>query len=137
MKTTSNTHRDKKPQMPAKVLIVDDEVDFLEIMSQRLHVRGIDVSITTSTEKALDIIEKGSFDVVMMDCMMPGMEGFRALKQMKSIEPTLAVILLTAYIPEDQSAEAIKLGALAVIEKPAEINYLAQKIFEAKQRTSH
>lgn len=134
--SSSKTEINEDTQKSPKVLIVDDEEDFLDIMAQRLSVRGIRVSVTTSAEKVLHMIEKESFDVVIMDCMMPGMEGFRTLKDLKAKVPTLEVILLTAYIPEAQSNEALKLGARAVMEKPADLNSLTQKIFDAKRRAT-
>ena len=69
--------------MSEKVLIVDDEKDFLDIIAERIRARGMDVSTTTSAEDALNLIEEESFDVVIMDFMMPGMNGFQTLKAIK------------------------------------------------------
>jgi DNA-binding NtrC family response regulator len=132
----SSTDKTGNNQISAKVLIVDDEEDFLDIMTQRLGVRGIDVSATTSAENALTMIEKEPYDALIIDCMMPGMDGFQTLKVLKEQMPDIQVILHTAYIPEEQAAEALKLGALAVIEKPADLDLLTRKIFEAKQRNA-
>jgi DNA-binding NtrC family response regulator len=132
--TTSNSERDLNNPIYAKVLIVDDEEDFLDIMAQRLSVRGIDVSGTTSAESALSMIDKESYDVLIIDCMMPGMDGFETLKALKTQMPDIEVILHTAYIPEVQVAKALKLGALDVIEKPADLDLLTRMIFDAKRR---
>lgn len=134
MATLSNSERNGNSQIFAKVLIVDDEEDFLDIMSQRLRVRGIDVSVTTSAENALTMIDEEPYDVLIIDCMMPGMDGFQTLKALKTHKPDVEVILHTAYIPEVQVAEALKLGALDVIEKPADLDLLTRMIFDAKQR---
>lgn len=134
--TPSNDDKNGNDQMAAKVLIVDDEEDFLDIMTQRLGVRGIDVSVTTSAENALTMIDKEPYDALIIDCMMPGMDGFQTLKVIKAQMPDIQVILHTAYIPEAQAAEALKLGALAVIEKPADLDLLTRTIFEAKRRES-
>ena len=118
--------------MPAKVLIVDDEKDFLDIMAERLEARGMDVSSATSAEDALEMVLKESYDAIIMDLMMPEMDGFKALKLFKETRPEIQIILLTANVPEEKCLEAIKLGAMDVIEKPADLNLLTQKIEEAK-----
>lgn len=136
MATPSNSDNSGNSQILAKVLIVDDEEDFLDIMTQRLRVRGIDVTGTTSAENALTMIDKESYDVLIIDCMMPGMDGFKTLKVLKDHKSDVQVILHTAYIPEEKIAEALKLGALDVIEKPADLALLTRMIFDAKQRKS-
>ena len=120
--------------MPAKVLIVDDEKDFLDIMAERMGDRGMEVSTATSAEKALKMVLKESYDVVIMDLMMPEMDGFSALKLFKKTRPDVPIILLTANVPEEKCIEAIELGAMDVIEKPADLNLLTQKIKDAKAR---
>jgi len=118
--------------MPAKVLIIDDEKDFLDIMAERLAARGMEVSTATSAEDAHKLILTESYDAVIMDLMMPEMDGFKALKLFKKTRPDIQIILLTANVPEEKCIEAIKLGAMDVIEKPADLNFLTQKIEEAK-----
>ena len=120
--------------MPAKVLIVDDEKDFLDIMAERLGARGMEVSTATSAENAIKMVLKESYDAVIMDLMMPEMDGFTALKLFKETRPDVPIILLTANVLEEKRIEAIKRGAMDVIEKPADLNRLAQKIEEAKAR---
>ena len=118
--------------MSAKVLLVDDEKDFLDIMAERMAARGMEVSTTDSAEDALKMVAAQSYDAVIMDLMMPEMDGFKALKLFKKSRPGISVILLTANVPEETRLEAIKLGALDVIEKPADLILLTRKIEEAK-----
>jgi CheY-like chemotaxis protein len=118
--------------MPTKVLIVDDEQDFLDIMAERIQARGMDVSTATSAHEALEKVQTESFDAVIMDFLMPEMDGFKALKLFKEIRPDLAIILLTANVREEERIAAKKLGAMDVIEKPADLNILTQKIQEAQ-----
>jgi CheY-like chemotaxis protein len=118
--------------MSAKILLVDDEKDFLDIMAERLAARGLDVATADSAEEALKMVIAVSYDAVIMDLMMPEMDGFKALKLFKKSRPDLSIILLTANVPEETRLEAIKLGALDVIEKPADLNLLTQKIEAAK-----
>jgi DNA-binding NtrC family response regulator len=118
--------------MSAKVLLVDDEKDFLDIMAERMEARGMDVSTACSAEDALKMVQTESYDAVIIDFLMPEMDGFSALKMFKESRPDLSVILLTANVTDEKRLEAIKLGALDVIEKPADLNLLTQKIEGAK-----
>ena len=118
--------------MKPRVLLVDDEKDFLDIMAERLGARGMDVATTTSAEEAIKMVEEDAYDAVIMDLMMPAMDGFKAMKLLLKIRSDLQVILLTGDVPQEKCDEAIKLGALDVIEKPADLNYLTQRIKEAK-----
>jgi DNA-binding response OmpR family regulator len=123
--------------MPQKVLIVDDEKDFLDIIAERILARGMDVSTATSAEDALNMVEEESFDVIILDFMMPALDGFKALKLMKAKRPDVPIIVLTGNVPEEKRMEAKALGALDVIEKPPDLKDLIQKIKKAKkaQRT--
>ena len=118
--------------MSTKVLLVDDEKDFLDIMAERMAARGMDVSTTGSAEEALEMAKSESYDAVIMDLMMPEMDGFQALKLFKKSRPDLSIILLTGNVPQETCLEAIKLGAMDVIEKPADLDLLTQKIEEAR-----
>jgi DNA-binding response OmpR family regulator len=122
--------------MSEKVLIVDDEKDFLEIMAVRMRTQGMDVLTATSAEEALEMVEKESYDAVIMDFMMPAIDGFKALKLLKEKKPEVQIILLTGNVPEQKRIEAKKLGALDVIEKPADLKALIRKIRNAKARRS-
>jgi CheY-like chemotaxis protein len=118
--------------MKPRVLLVDDEKDFLDIMAERLGARGMDVTTTTSAEEAIKMVEEDAYDAVIMDLMMPAMDGFKAMKLLLKIQTDLQIILLTGDVPQEKCDEAIRLGALDVIEKPADLNYLTQRIKEAK-----
>ena len=120
--------------MAEKILIVDDEEDFLEIMAERIRSQGMDVLTATSAEEALQMVELESFDAVIMDFMMPAIDGFKALKLLKEKNPEVQIILLTGNVPEHKRIEAKKLGALDVIEKPADLKILIEKIRDAGMR---
>jgi CheY-like chemotaxis protein len=119
--------------MALKVLIVDDEKEFLNIIAERIAARGMVVSTASSAEDALNMIEEKSYDVVIMDFMMPALDGFKALKLMKSRQPEVQILLLTGNLREEQRREAKALGALDVIEKPPDLKDLIQKIKKAQK----
>lgn len=120
--------------MSERVLLVDDESDFLEVMSERLGAKGMEVSTAESAQAALSMIENESFDAVILDFSMPGMDGMQALKMLRDKKPELQVILLTGYGTIEKGVEAMKMGATDFIEKPADIENLAAKIKEAKSQ---
>lgn len=118
--------------MSEKVLLVDDEREFLEIMSERMRARGMIVTTTESADQALSIIEKESFDAIIMDFQMPEMDGMEALKAIKKKKPELQIILLTGYATVEKTVEAMKIGATDFLEKPADLEALVKKIKNAK-----
>ena len=119
--------------MSDKVLLVDDEIDFLEVMSQRMKARGLEITTAESAVQAISIIKKKTFDAVVMDFQMPGMNGMEALKIIKNNNPEMQVILLTAYATIEKTVEVIKAGAMDLLEKPADIDALIDKIKKAKR----
>ncbi len=117
--------------MTEKVLLVDDEEDFLEVLAERMTSRGIEVSTATSAAEAIRIAENESFDAIIVDLMMPEMDGLEALKLIKEKKPESQVILLTGHATVDKGIEAMKLGAVDFLEKPADLSQLTEKIKKA------
>jgi len=120
--------------MAEKVLLVDDEKDFLSVMSERMAARGMDVTAADSAEEALAQVESGGYDAIVLDLMMPGMDGIETLKAIKQRNPTLQVILLTGHATLEKGIEAMKLGAMDFVEKPADLDQLTQKIKQAQAK---
>jgi len=114
--------------MSAKVLLIDDETDFLGVMAERLTLRGLEVATASSAKDGLAKAEENDYDVVVLDMAMPEMDGVEALRRLKGKKPDLDVILLTGRASVKQGIEAMKLGALDLLEKPADINMLTAKI---------
>jgi DNA-binding NtrC family response regulator len=117
-----------------RVLLVDDEEKFLDVLSQRLGTRGIDAETSTSGEEALVKIKNRNFDAIVLDVMMPGIGGIETLKRIRAENPELQIIMLTGQGSVDKAVEAMKEGAIDFMEKPADINTLLNKISEAKEK---
>jgi len=115
-----------------KVLLVDDEPEFTRILSQRMESRGLDVDTASSGTEALEKAGATPYDAIILDLLMPGMDGIETLKHLLHDNPDLQVILLTGYATVQKGIEAIKLGAMDFLEKPAQMQDLIDKIEQAK-----
>ena len=121
-------------ELKAKVLLVDDEEDFLSTLAERLEARGLKVNTVTSGEQAVAKAEKEGFDLIVLDLAMPGMDGLETLKRIKAKQPDAEIIILSGQGSIKTSIEAMKLGAEDFIEKPVNISELLDKISEAKEK---
>lgn len=121
-------------KIPAKVLIVDDEKDFVQMFSLRLQAEGEKVSTAYSGKQALEVLSRVAIDVVILDIRMPGMDGIDTLKQIKSTYPLVEVILLTGHGSTETAVEGMKLGAFDYLMKPAEFEEIKLKLEKARQR---
>ncbi|OQX22563.1 MAG: two-component system response regulator [Desulfobacteraceae bacterium IS3] len=120
--------------MSEKVLLVDDEHDFVETLAERMRSRGMEVSATTSPIDALKKTETENYDAIILDLMMPEMDGLETLRILKEKNPDLQVILLTGQATVEKGVEAMKLGAMDLMEKPADLKALTEKIRKAQAR---
>ena len=118
----------------ASVLLVDDEEQFLQVLSERLTNRGLRVSSVTSGEEAVALVENKNFDAVVVDLAMPGLDGIETTKKIKEKRPDLEIIILTGHATVKAGIEAMKLGAEDFLEKPVDLNVLLERIGEAKDK---
>ena len=121
-------------KIPAKVLIVDDEKDFVEMFSLRLQGQGEKVSIAYSGKEALKILEHVAIDVVILDIRMPCMDGIGTLRQIKTLHPNVEIILLTGHGSTETAVEGMKLGAFDYLMKPADFDEIKIKLEKARIR---
>jgi len=121
-------------KIPVKILIVDDEKDFVEMFSLRLNRQGEKVSAAYSGQEALDLLEKTKIDVVILDIRMPGMDGIETLKKIKARHPLIEVILLTGHGSTETAVEGMKSGAFDYLMKPADFEDISEKLTNAWNR---
>jgi two-component system, OmpR family, response regulator len=117
-----------------RVLVVDDEADFLETIVKRLQRRKIDACGVDGGKKALEIVENERFDVVVLDILMPGMDGIETLKLLKKKKPFIEVIILTGHGSVESGLQGMQFGAFDYIMKPADLDELLEKIQQAYER---
>ena len=118
-----------------KLLIVDDEVKFLESIAKRLEMRDFEVTTAANGPEAVAATEKNKFDLALLDLKMPGMDGKQVLEILKSRHKYLEVIILTGHGSLDSAVECTKLGAFGYLPKPYELDKLLetlQKAYEAR-----
>ncbi|BCS89798.1 response regulator [Pseudodesulfovibrio sediminis] len=120
--------------MSEKVLLIDDEVEFLEALSERMELRGMDVVTAENAQKAVAALDSGEYDAIVLDLQMPDMNGIDMLKIIKESHPEMQVILLTGKATLEAGVKAMKLGAMDFMEKPADIDSLTEKIKKAQAK---
>lgn len=114
--------------MKARVLIVDDEEGFVNSLAERLSIRDYDVTTSVNGQDAIEKVRGYNFDVVMLDVVMPGIDGLEVLREIKRIKPLTEVIMLTALPNVEIGVEAMKRGAMDYILKPCEMEELISNI---------
>jgi len=121
-------------KIPTKVLLVDDEQDFVEMLSLRLNEMGEKITVAYSGREGLDTLEKTGIDVVILDIKMPGMDGIETLREIKKKFPLVEVIMLTGHGSTETAVEGMKLGAFDYLMKPADFADLSTKLEAARKR---
>ena len=120
--------------MKARLLIVDDEEQFVEALSERLSMRDYDVTTSLTGEDAIEKITNYNFDVVILDVHLPGIDGTEVLREIKNLKPLTEVIMLTGHGTVEMAIEGMKLGAFDFLMKPCETEDLTAKIDNAHDR---
>ena len=114
--------------MSIKVMLIDDDREFLDILAERLEIRGFEVAPFVSAQKALERLQQSAFDVVILDLQMPEMDGLQTLERLSVMAADLPILLLTAHATVSKGVKAMKLGAADVLEKPVDIRELVKAI---------
>jgi DNA-binding NtrC family response regulator len=120
--------------MKTRVLLVDDEEEFVQALSERLALRDYDITTSLSGDDALEKIKQYNYDVVILDVAMPGIDGLEALREIKKIKPLTEVIMLTGQGTVEAAIEGMKLGAFDFLMKPCNTEDLDTKIKKAQAR---
>lgn len=116
------------------ILVVDDEQEFLELMTNRLQKRGFTVNIAPNGEQALERVAEEDFDAMVLDVKMPGIDGIEVLRRVKRMRPNLPVLLLTGHASIEAAMTGVETGAVDYLLKPVPINDLIMRLRDIAAR---
>ena len=122
--------------MKIRVLLVDDEKDFIDVLAERLEARDFTTSKAYSGDEAMGLVREKDVDVVLLDVQMPGKDGVTVLREIKAFNPLVEVIMLTGHSTVESAVEGMKIGAFDYLLKPTETKDLVEKIVLAYKRKS-
>ena len=117
-----------------RVLLVDDEPDFLETLVKRLRKRKLEVFAASNGKDALELLKDTPVDVVVLDVKMPDMDGIETLRQIKKIRSGVEVIMLTGHASVEVAVQGMELGAFDYLMKPMDIDELLYKLQDAYKK---
>ncbi|MEJ2723927.1 MAG: response regulator [Deltaproteobacteria bacterium] len=121
-------------KFPDRILLVDDEKDFVDLLALKLKEVGKEVQVAYDGRECLDALEKDNIDVVILDIKMPGMDGIDVLKEIKRRFAIVEVIMLTGHGTIQTAVEGMKLGAFDYLLKPTDFEDLLSKVENARRR---
>jgi len=121
--------------MPSKILLVDDEREFVQTLSERLLIRDMGSTIAYDGETALEMAREDEPDVMILDLRMPGIDGIEVLRRVKETQPNIEVIILTGHGSEEDRKTCMELGAFGYLQKPVDIDLLSDTIKGANEKT--
>lgn len=120
--------------IPSKVLLVDDEREFVQTLSERLMMRDMGSAVVYDGESALDLVKEDEPEVMILDLKMPGIDGIEVLRRVKSEHPNIEVIILTGHGSEKDREVCMELGAFAYLHKPVDIDALSETLKAANEK---
>ncbi len=132
----SNIYRKHSFEVPSKVLLVDDEREFVQTLSERLQLRDMGSAVAYDGESALSMVQEDEPEVMIIDLKMPGVNGLEILKKVKATQPQIEVIVLTGHGSEADRKQCMDLGAFAYMQKPVDINLLSEALKKAHEKIS-
>jgi CheY-like chemotaxis protein/cytidylate kinase len=121
-------------ELPSKILLVDDEREFVETLSERLYMRDMGSAVAYDGESALKLIKEDEPEVIILDLRMPGIDGIEVLRRVKAKQPEIEVIILTGHGSEADRETCMRLGAFAYLQKPVDIELLSETIQKANEK---
>lgn len=130
----ADIYRKQDFNMPSKILLVDDEREFVQTLSERLLMRDMGSAVAYDGESALEVVREDEPDVMILDLKMPGIDGIEVLKRVKTSQPEIEVIILTGHGSEADRDVCLKLGAFAYLQKPVDVEELSATIKRANEK---
>lgn len=122
---------DVEATAPVRVLIVDDEVSYAQLLVKRMTLRGVEAKAVNSGREAVQTLRGADFDVALLDLKMENMDGIETLKVFRVLDPRMKVIILTGHGGEAEARQCMKLGAFDYLIKPCELDAIMRQIGKA------
>jgi CheY-like chemotaxis protein len=122
------------PDRMSKVLLVDDEREFVQTLSERLGMRDIGSAAAFDGESALELVRDDEPEVMLLDLRMPGIDGIEVLKRVKAEHPQIEVVILTGHGTDVDRKQCLQMGAFAYLEKPVDIDVLSETLKRANEK---
>ncbi len=122
----------------SSILIVDDELSVRDSLSKWFKEDGYRVGTAENANRALNLMNEGPWDVILLDIKMPGMDGLELQKRIVEIDKTASIIMVTAFAAVDSAVQALKEGAFDYITKPVDpehLSHLVQNALRTKKLT--
>ena len=116
-----------------RILVVEDDAAVVGVIAEAIRARGDGALVALDGQEALDLLETTAVDGVFLDLVMPGLNGLAVLARIRSRRPELPVVILSGHADEDRTREALALGALDVIKKPAVVIHLSDTLARLKR----
>ena len=129
-----NIIRNYEFETPLRILLVDDEKEFVQTLSERLKMRQFTSEIAYNGQEALDFTDQEETEVMVLDLKMPGIDGFEVLKKIKQTKPDIEVIILTGHGTEKDKKTCMDMGAFAYLQKPADIDIITDTMKRAYEK---
>jgi len=130
----STIYRKHDFSLPDRVLLVDDERELVQTLSERLQMRDMGSAVAYDGESALKLVEDDEPEVMIIDLKMPGIDGLEVLRKVKATRPQIEVIILTGEGSEEDKAKCMELGAFGYLQKPVDIDELSQMLKKAHDK---
>jgi CheY-like chemotaxis protein/cytidylate kinase len=130
----NDAYRRYRVDQPSKVLLVDDEREFVQTLSERLGMRDIGSAVAFDGESALAMVAEEAPEVMLLDLQMPGIDGMEVLRRVKATHPEIEVVILTGHGTDDHRKQCLQLGAFAYLEKPVDIEVLSDTLKRANEK---
>ncbi len=124
----------KRHGFTIKLLLIDDEVGYTDVLSKRMAKKNIDATVAHSGSEAIQAMRGKYFDVAVLDLKMEDMHGIDVLKILRKMDTQMPVIMLTGHGSETAARDGVKHGAFDYLSKPCDFDELINRIREAAKK---
>jgi diguanylate cyclase (GGDEF)-like protein len=120
-----------KQERTRRILVVDDEPQARDVLSEMLDALGFETGTAADSQEAIGKLRHESFDLVLTDFFMPGMNGLELVREIKTMIPDMPVLVITAHSSVQTAVESVRAGAFDYIEKPVSLDALQMRVQRA------